>query len=329
MTRLAPVLEEFFTERLIAQRHASPNTIASYRDTFRLLLRFTHDTLGKAPCELDLVDLDATVISGFLAHLETERGAGVRTRNARLTAIRSLFQFASFQHPEHAALIGRVLSIPPKRADRAIVTFLTDAEIEALLAAPDRAITIGRRDHAILDLAIQTGLRVSELVGLTCGDVELAVGAHVRCHGKGRKDRITPLSRATRTTMRDWLEERAGDSGDPLFTGPTGKRLSRDAIRRLVTRHVTSAIPRCPSLASKPVTPHVLRHTCAMQLLDAGVDLSVIALWLGHEDTRTTQIYLHADLRLKERALARTAPRQASTGRYQPPDPLLAFLEAL
>ncbi len=329
MTRLAPLLEEFFTERLIAQRHVSPHTVASYRDTFRLLLQFAHDTLGKTPCELDLADLDATVVGGFLAHLETERGAGIRTRNARLTAIRSLFQFASFRHPEHGSLIGRVLSIPPKRTDRAIVTFLTDAEIEAVLASPDRDTRIGRRDHTILAVAIQTGLRVSELVGLTCGDMKLGAGAHVRCQGKGRKERITPLSGATRDVVQDWLDERAGLTIDPLFTGPNGKRLGRDAIRRLVTRHVNTATPGCPSLADKQVTPHVLRHTCAMQLLQAGVDLAVIALWLGHEDVRTTQIYLHADLRLKERALARTAPRDAPTGRYRPPDTLLAFLEAL
>lgn len=329
MTALSPLLEEFFTERLIAQRHVSANTVASYRDTFRLLLSFAHDTLGKQPCQLDLTDLDATLVSGFLAHLEIGRGVSVRTRNARLTAIRSLFQFASFRHPEHGTLISRVLSIPTKRTERALVTFLTDAEIEAVLASPDPDTRIGRRDHAILAVAIQTGLRVSELIGLTCSDIELGAGAHVRCHGKGRKERITPLSGAARDVARDWLDERAGAPHEPLFVGPAGKQLSRDAIRRLVTRHVTTATRCCASLAKKQVTPHVLRHTCAMQLLQAGVDLAVIALWLGHEDVRTTQIYLHADLRLKEQALARTAPRDAPTGRYRPPDPLLAYLEAL
>lgn len=329
MTPLAPLLEEFFTERLINQRHVSPNTIASYRDAFRLLLSFAHDTLGKRPCELDLADLDAGFIGGFLTHLEVDRAASVRTRNARLTAIRSLFQFASFRHPEHGALISRVLSIPPKRGERAIVTFLTDTEIDAVLASPKRATRIGRRDHAILAVAIQTGLRVSELVGLTRGDVELGVGAHVRCHGKGRKERITPLGGLARSVTGDWLHERGGTATEPLFTGPHDKQLSRDAIRRLLDRHVTTATTACPSLADKQVTPHVLRHTCAMQLLHAGVDLAVIALWLGHEDIRTTQIYLHADLRLKERALARTTPRDAPAGRYQPTDPLLAFLEAL
>jgi len=324
MTPLAPLLEEFFTERLIAQRHASPNTIAAYRDTFRLLLRFTHDTAGKKPCEVDLTDLDAALIGGFLTHLETERGVSVRTRNARLTAIRSLFQFASFRHPEHGAIIARVLSIPPKRADRAIVTFLTDTEIHALLAAPDRDTRIGRRDNTILAVAIQTGLRVSELVGLTCADIKLGTGAHVRCYGKGRKERITPLSGASRDLVGDWLNERNGTATDPLFAGPSSRPLTRDAIRRLVNRHVKTATPASPSLATKQVTPHVLRHTCAMQLLQAGVDLA-----LGHENTRTTQIYLHADLSIKQRALDRTAPNTAATGRYQPADPLLAYLESL
>lgn len=329
MTRLAPLLEEFFTQRLITQRHASPNTIASYRDTFRLLLRFTHDTINKEPCALDIEDLDSTLIGAFLAHLETDRGASARTRNARLTAIRSLFQFASFQHPEHAAVIGRVLSIPTKRTGKPTVTFLTDTEIRALLDAPDRDIRLGRRDYAILALTIQTGLRVSELVGLTCDAVELGTGAHVRCHGKGRKDRITPLNQPTREVMRDWLDERAGSTSEPLFTGPGNKPLTRDAIRRVLDRHVNTAAASCPSLADKQITPHVLRHTCAMQLLQAGVDLAVIALWLGHEDVRSTQIYIHADLRMKERALALTTPQDTPVGRYQPPDPLLAFLEAL
>jgi site-specific recombinase XerD len=329
MTRLAPLLEEFFTDRLITQRHASPNTIASYRDTFRLLLRFAHERLGTSPCDLDLADLDATVISGFLTHLETERHTSVRTRNARLTAIRSLFQFAAFRHPEHGAVISRVLSIPPKRTERAIVTFLTDNEIQALLDAPDPSTRLGRRDRTMLALAIQTGLRVSELVRLTRANVELGTGAHVRCHGKGRKERITPLNEPTRRLMGDWLDERAGQPNDPVFTGPGNKPLTRDAIRRVVDRHVTTATGDCPSLADKQVTPHVLRHTCAMQLLQAGVDLAVIALWLGHENIRTTQIYLHADLRLKEQALARTTPPRTASGRYQPPDPLLAFLESL
>lgn len=330
MTALAPLLEAFFTERLIGQREASPHTVASYRDSFCLLLRFAQQRTGRRPHQLALEDLDATLIGAFLNHLEAERDASVRTRNARLTAVRSLFNFAAYRHPEHSALIQRVLAIPPKRTDKAVVTYLTEDEAAALLEAPDCATRIGRRDHALLLVALETGLRVSELTGLTCADVRLAAGAHVRCHGKGRKERITPLRREARAVLRSWLDERRGSVGDALFPGPKGNRLSRDAVRRLVDRHVTTAAAACPSLTSKEVTPHTLRHTCAMNLLRHGVDTATIALILGHEDVRTTYgVYLHADLALKERAIAKTAPPRTRAGRYQPPDSLLAFLEGL
>jgi integrase/recombinase XerD len=330
MSALAPLLEAFFTERLIGQRQASRHTVAAYRDAFCLLLRFAQHRTGRAPHQLTLEDLDAGLIGAFLNHLETERGASVRTRNARLTAIRSLFNFAAYRHPEHAALIQRVLAIPPKRTDKVLVTYLTDEETAALLAAPDRSTWIGRRDHALLLLALETGLRVSELTGLTCGAVQLGTGAHVRCTGKGRKERITPLRREARTALRAWLRERVGAAGDPLFPGPRDDHLSRDAIRRLVERHVATAALACPSLAAKAVTPHTLRHSCAMNLLRHGVDTTTIALWLGHEDVRTTySVYLHADLALKEKAIAKTAPPRTRPGRYRPPDALLAFLEAL
>ena len=329
MNALAPLLEAFFTERLVGQRQASPHTIAAYRDTLCLLLRFVQRQTGKAPYQLTLTDLDAPLIGAFLDHLESERGVSVRTRNARLTAIRSLFHFAAYRHPEHAALIGRVLAIPSKRTDKALVTFLTDEEMNALLAGPDRSTQLGRRDHALLVLALQTGLRVSELTSLNRADIELGTGGHVRVTGKGRKERITPLRQDTRAVLRAWLTERAGATEDPLFPGPRGTRLSRDAIRRLVERHVATAATVCASLKTKDVTPHVLRHSCAMNLLRHGVDTTTIALWLGHEDARTTQIYLHADLGLKEQALARTAAPNASPGRYRPPDQLTAFLESL
>jgi site-specific recombinase XerD len=330
MNALAPLLEAFFTERLIGQRQASPHTVAAYRDAFCLLLRFAERRTGRQPHQLTLIDLDAALIGAFLNHLEAERGASVRTRNARLTAIRSLFHFAAYRHPEHAALIQRVLAIPPKRTAKALVTYLTEAEAEALLAAPDRSTWIGRRDHALLLLALQTGLRVSELTGLTCAAVQLGAGAHVRCHGKGRKERITPLRREARAVLRAWLDERGGSAGDPLFPGPKGGRLSRDALRRIVERHIATAAGVCPSLAVKNVTPHTLRHSCAMNLLRHGVDTATIALILGHEDVRTTYgVYLHADLGLKEKALAKTAPPRTRPGRYRPPDTLLAFLEAL
>jgi len=329
MSTLAPTLQAFFTQRLVGQRRASPHTVAAYRDTFRLLLGFASAKLGRSPAQLGLEDLDAPFIGAFLDTLETERGNAVATRNARLAAVHSLFRFAALRHPEHAAVIQRVLAIPPKRADRALVSFLTRPEIDALLASPDRTTWIGRRDHSLLAVAIQTGLRVSELIGLTCQDVSLRTGAHLRCQGKGRKERQTPLTPATAAVLRVWLQERQGQATDPLFPTSRGGPLSRDAVERLLAKYAARAEHACPSLHAKRLSPHVLRHTSAMQLLHAGVDTSVIALWLGHETIRTTQIYLHADLRLKERALARTAPPHLAPGRYRPPDSLLAFLESL
>ena len=329
MTALAPTLQAFFTDRLIRQRHASVNTIAAYRDTLRMLLGYATTRTGLSPSQLDLADLDAPLIAGFLDHLEHERGNSVRTRNARLAAIHSLFRFAALTHPEHAASISRVLAIPPKRFDRALISYLTDAEVDALLACCDQATWTGRRDHALLLLAVQTGLRISELTGLTRTDVHLGPGAHVACHGKGRKDRITPLTRGTVTVLRDWLGERRDDPDTPLFPTRRGTKLSRDAIEHRLAHYTVQAATSCPSLHSKTITAHVLRHTTAMRLLHAGVDTSVIALWLGHVSVETTQIYLHADLKLKEKALARTRPSNGRTGRYQPPDSLLAWLEGL
>jgi site-specific recombinase XerD len=329
VTAIAATMQAFFTDRLIAQRRASPHTIAAYRDTLRLLLGYARERAGKPPCRLDFADLDATVISAFLDHLEHERGNGVRSRNARLAAIHSLFGYAALRHPEHAADIARVLAIPPKRADQTIVTFLTGDEAAALLAAPDRATRTGRRDHAWIQLAIQTGLRASELTGLTCADVHLGAGPYVACHGKGRKDRITPLTPGTVTTMRAWLAEQPGTPGDPLFTTIRGGPMSNDALHQRLTICTTRAARSCPTLTSKNVTPHVLRHSAAMALLHAGVDITVIALWLGHESVTTTQIYLNADMALKQQALDRTTPLASVPGRYKPPDQLLAFLQAL
>ena len=329
MSALAPTLQAFFTDRLTNQRNASPHTIAAYRDTMRLLLAFTSQRTGKAPSALDIDELDAPLIGAFLDHLEHQRANSVRTRNARLAAIRSLFHYAATRHPEHAATIQRVLSIPPKRFDRALVSFLTEPELDALLSAPDKTTWAGRRDHALIQLAAQTGLRISELTGLRRRDIDLGRGAHVNCLGKGRKQRITPLTTATVTVLRAWLRERDGQPTDPLFPTRTGTTLSRDAIERRLTKHAATAAARCPSLREKPITAHMLRHTAAMRLLQAGVDTTVIALWLGHEQAETTQIYLHADLALKEQALAKTKPLGATPGRYRPPDTLLAFLEAL
>lgn len=329
MTALAPTLEAFFTQRLVAQRRCSPHTIAAYRDTFRLLLGFVLERTGTAPARLDLADLDAPLVAAFLDHLEADRGVAVRTRNARLAAVHSFFRFAALCHPEHAGLIQRVLAIPAKRADRGPIAYLTSVEIDALLAAPDRSTRLGRRDHALLALAVQTGLRVSELCGLRRGDVSLGTGANVSCTGKGRKQRATPLTAATASLLSAWLKETAGLPTDPLFPGPCGRILTRDAIRRVVERHAAGAGRLCPSIAAKRVSPHVLRHSAAMRLLEAGVDTAVIALWLGHESIRTTDIYQHADLRMKERALGRLTPNRVSASRYRPPDALLAFLTSL
>jgi integrase/recombinase XerD len=329
MTALAPVLQAFFTDRLIAQRRASPHTIAGYRDTFRLLLGFATAKTAKTPSALDIADLDAPLIAAFLDHLEHDRHNTVRTRNWRLAAIHSLFGYAALGHPEHAAIIQRVLAIPTKRHERRTVTWLTDAEIDALLAAPDRSTWAGRRDHAMLVVAVQTGLRISELIGLSRGDVALEIGAHVRCVGKGRKERATPLTALTVSVLRGWLAEHPGRNCDPLFPTRTGTRLSPDAIERRLAGHLAAARSTCPTMRDKHVTMHTLRHTAAMRLLHAGTDIAVIALWLGHEQIATANIYLHADMDQKERAIARVTPPDTVPGRYQPPDPLLAFLDGL
>jgi site-specific recombinase XerD len=329
MTTLAPTLQAFFTDRLITQRHASAHTLAAYRDTFRLLLGFAQTRSHKAPSQLRLEDLDASFIGRFLEHLEADRSNSVRTRNARLAAVHSFFRYAALHHPEQAALIERVLAIPPKRFQRQTVSFLNDTEVDALLAAPDPTTWLGRRDHALLLVAIQTGLRVTELADLRCHDAFLGTGAHVRCVGKGRKQRATPLTSTTVETLRTWLAECRATPTDPLFPTTRGQPLSRYGINAIIDRHVHTATASCPSLATKTVSAHTLRHTAAMRLLHAGVDTTVIALWLGHESVETTQMYVHADLTLKERALSRTTPIGNRPARYQPPDSLLAFLEAL
>lgn len=329
MSVLAPTLQAFFTERLVRQRQASPQTVAAYRDTFRLLVGFVSRETGKAPSTLDFEDLNAKLIAAFLDHLEMERGNTARTRNARLGAIRSLFRFAALRHPEHAELIQQVLAIPQKRFVKQAVSFLTVKELDALVACPDTTTWEGRRDRTLLVLGAQTGLRISELLGLNCDDIVLGVGAHVRCVGKGRKERAVPLTGRTQALLREWLRERGGLPDDPLFPVRTGRRLSRDAVEHRMSTYATLASDVCPSLRNKRVTAHVLRHSCAMSLLQSGVDTSVIALWLGHADVRATNVYLHADMTIKERALALTTPVNVRPGRYRPSDPLLAFLECL
>lgn len=327
--QIAGLLQAFFTERLQRQRRASGHTIAAYRDAFRLLLSFAQQRLHKPPSSMLLTDLDAELVLAFLDHLEKERGNSIRTRNARLAALRSFFKYVALQEPAASGTCQRILAIPTKKTDRKIITSLNRAEAEALVAAPDRDTWLGRRDHTIMYLFIQTGLRVSELRTLRCEDIVLGTGPHVRCHGKGRKERCTPLTRETAKLLRVWLKERAAAPSDLVFVSRRGTMLSRDAIERLVATHAARASNTCSALRSKRVTPHMLRHTTAVTLLQAGVDRSVIALWLGHEALETTQIYLDADLSMKERALARTAPIPAAARRFRPSDRLLAFLHGL
>lgn len=326
---LPSLVQQFFTDRLCTQMNASPNTIAGYRDTFRLLLRYASEKTGKLPTKLALDDIDVELVAGFLSNIETQRGNSARSRNTRLAGIRSFFRFVAMSEPQYMLHCQKILAMPSKRYVRRTVEFLDRDEIDALLCAPDRSTRTGRRDHAILLVALQGGLRASEIIGLRCSDIVFGTGSHIRCEGKGRKQRTTPLRRDAAKVLEAWLKERKGTDDDPLFPSIRGTRLSRDALEDIVSRHVLTASKSCPSLAGKRVSPHVLRHSTAMELLHHGVDQTVIALWLGHENVETTQVYVHADLRLKEKALARITATAANPGRYRPDDKLLAFLESL
>jgi site-specific recombinase XerD len=328
-TTLAPLLQRFFTQRLMQQRQASPHTISSYRDSFRQFLKFVQQRLRKPPSRLSFEEIDAPLIMAFLDELEKHQGLSVRSRNLRLTAIHSFFRYAAFEAPAHSAQIQRVLAIPSKCFTRTLVQFLSRPEVDALLAAPDQFTWSGRRDHAFLLVAVQTGLRLSEMTGLKRTDLIVGAGAHLRVIGKGRKERCTPLARSTLAVLKAWLREPPRGDGDVLFPNAQGKRLSVHGVQYLLTKHRMAASKVCPSLKEKRVTVHRLRHTMAMDLLQAGVDRSVIALWLGHESVETTQIYLEATLAMKERALAKTLPPHGRPGRYQPGDQLLGFLNSL
>ena len=323
------LLQSFFTQRLIAQRNASPHTIASYRDTFRLLLRFAQKRLHKSPSQLALENLNAPFLGTFLHDLENHRANGARSRNLRLTAIRSFFRYAALEMPQCSALIQHVLVIPNKRQPRPLVDFLSRPEIKALLAAPNPKTWLGRRDYALLLTAVQTGLRLSEITALRQSDIILGSGAHVRCQGKGRKERCTPVAKPTARVLAAWIKEQGKDGAKILFPSARGGPLSPDSVQYLVTKYAAVARKNCPSLLQKRVSPHVLRHTAAMELLQAGVDRSLIAIWLGHESVETTQIYLDADLALKEKVLAKTTPIKSKRRLYQPTDELLAFLKNL
>jgi integrase/recombinase XerD len=323
------LLQLFFSNRLQQQRHVSPHTIAAYRDTFRLLLAYAQEQLGKAPSDLCLQDLDAEFIGHFLQYLEKQRGNSARSRNLRLAAIRSFFRYAAFEAPEHAELIQRVLAMPSKRYERALISFLCEAEVDALLAVPNRLCWAGRRDYALFLLAIQTGMRVSELTGLCWEDIVFGVTSHLCCYGKGRKARCIPLTKQTCTVLRGWQKEQAAKLNSIVFPNLHGDSLSTDGVQYLLSKYISIAQKQCESLKKKRVTPHVLRHTTAMNLLHAGVDLALIALWLGHESMETTQMYIDADLELKEKILEKTSIRTSPIVRYQPGDQLLAFLNSL
>jgi site-specific recombinase XerD len=326
---LAPLLERFFTQRLMQQRQVSPHTISSYRDTFCQFLKYARDKLHKPPSALTFKEVDAPLVVAFLDHLEKDQGVSVRSRNLRLTAIHSFFRYAAFELPDHSAQIQRVLAIPSKRFMRALVRFLTSTEVDALLAAPDRSTWFGRRDHAFILMAAQTGLRLSEITGVKREDLVLGLGAHLRVLGKGRKERRTPLAKPTVTVLRAWLREPPKGVGGLLFPNARGERLSVHGVQYLLSKHAAKAARACPSLKTKRVTVHLLRHTMALELLQAGVDRAVIALWLGHESVETTQIYLEATLAMKEQALAKISPRNGTPCRYRPGDQLLRFLNGL
>jgi site-specific recombinase XerD len=325
----AVLLEKFFVERLMKQRNASPHTIKSYRDTFRLLLQFLQKRLQKPPSSFQLSEIDAPSIAEFLEKLEQDRCISARSRNLRLTAIRAFFRFAALEAPANSAQIQRVLAIPGKRHEKAIISFLTQTEVKALLEAPDQTTWGGRRDHALILVAVQTGLRLSELTGLKRMDVLFGTGAHVRVIGKGRKERCTPLTKQTGSVLKAWMLEIQDVESQPLFPNARGGKLSPDGVQYILAKHTTTACRSCPSLAQKRVTPHTLRHTMAMELLQAGVDRALIALWLGHESVETTQVYLHANLALKEQLLDMTCMPKGTPGRYRPPDQLLEFLMSL
>ena len=325
----ASLLQDFFCKRLIAERNLSGQTVASYRDTFRLLLKYAEQRMKKAPEALTLADLDAPVILGFLDQLQKERGNCARTRNLRLVAVRSFLRYASYRDPAALPTIQRVLAIPMKRFDRPLLGFLSHEQMQAVLDAPDRTTWSGQRDHIMLSTFYNTGARVSEIIGLRVNDVDLDRSVAVHIRGKGRKQRVTPLWRGTARLLRDWLVRQHRDGNAPVFSNRAGHPLSRSGVEQRLRVAVAIAQNRCPSLRGLSVSPHTLRHTTAMHLLQSGVDLTVIALWLGHESPETTHHYIEADLTMKERALASLQEPPGRTLRYRAGDRLLAFLDGL
>jgi site-specific recombinase XerD len=327
--RFSTLLQAFFTQRLMQQKRVSSHTIDSYRDTFRLLLKFIQKRRRKQPASLLFEDIDAPLICAFLDDLEKQRGISARSRNVRLAAIRSFFKYAAFEVPSRSEQIQRVLVIPSKRYTRTQVGFLTRPETDALLAAPDTRTWSGRRDHALLLTTVQTGMRLSEMTGLKRQDVSLGTGPHIRVYGKGRKTRCIPLTDQTCAIVKAQLQEPARANSDTLFPNARGGRLSGDGVRYILAKHIATARKVCSSLRKKRVTFHQLRHTAAVEMLRAGFDGSMIALWLGHESRDTTQIYFDANLELKQKLLEKTTPHDGKPGLYKPNDQLLAFLNGL
>lgn len=329
MTDLAPTLQKYFTAHLIQAMNASPHTIDAYRDTWRMLFAYVFKTTNTAASKVRIEQLDAETIASFLQDLQEHRGNSASTRNARLAALHSFYAYAATCYPDQMGLIARVLAIPVKRHEHTDVTWLNEDEVNALVNAPSAMNKTGRRDRVLFATAITTGMRVSELTGLLWNDVDLSVSAHTVCHGKGRKDRATPLDKATTRVLKHWKEELQAQPASPTFPTRMGTRMSTDAVAQRLEHAVALASTTCPSLGGKNITPHTLRHTTAMRLLHAGVDTAVIALWLGHASTESTQIYLHADMEMKEKALERLKPPEAKSGRYVPRLDQLAFLEGI
>lgn len=329
MSYLATVLQPFFTDYVHTQRSLSSNTIASYRDTWRVFIKHLTATTGIAADHIRLDHVTRDTVTAFLAYLRNERGNAATSRNQRLTAIRTILAYALPDHPEHADDIRQVLALRPSKVTRPDLSYLNTEETDALLAAPDTTTWVGRRDRALLTLAITAGLRISEITSLTISSIHLGGSAYLECDGKGRKHRSTPISATACTVMSDYLVERTTRPGDALFPGPRGQTLSRDAVEARVRTHITTAADQCPSLRAKHVTCHTLRHTCAMNLLHAGVDITVISLWLGHEQTTTTDDYLHHDMETKKTAMERTPPPDVQPGTYTPAPDVLTWLDTL
>jgi integrase/recombinase XerD len=326
---IAPHVQAFFAEYLCQQKRLSPQTIVSCRDTFRLFLVFLRNQTGLEPSALRLADVDTPVVLTFLNYLEQERGNSVRSRNIRLSALRSFFRFVALRDPGSLGMVTRMLAIPMKREDKKLIGYLTRLEIQALLAAPDRSTWVGRRDHALLLTLYNSGARVSEVTRLKRDQVCFDISTYIQLLGKGRKERTIPLWAETVQVLRTWFQKLGEHAPNIAFPSVRGKPLSRDGVDYLLKQAVQRAIPACPSLATKKISPHVIRHTTAMHLLQAGVDIATIALWLGHESIETTHGYLQADLAMKEKALGKLDPIEGEWQRFQADDPLLAFLASL